>query len=48
MARRLAQRMARDVRAVRLQAWWRGCLGRAKADRLWFNKKVCSCEGRRA
>lgn len=39
-----ARRRIADTRnlgaTLRLQAWWRGCRGRAKADRLWLTARV--------
>lgn len=40
MARRGMLKRIQDRQILRLQAWWRGCLGRAKADRMWFDKRV--------
>jgi hypothetical protein len=40
LARVAARRLREHGGVIRLQAWWRGCLGRAKADKLWFHGKV--------
>lgn len=48
LARAAVRRMRLNAAAVRTQAWWRGCLGRAIADRIWLFNKVSAAarEGR--
>ncbi|RYE85328.1 MAG: hypothetical protein EOO65_00625 [Methanosarcinales archaeon] len=42
LARQLARRRRLERVSTRLQAWWRGCLGRARADRLFLDNTVRS------
>jgi hypothetical protein len=44
LARKRALKLLQELAATRIQALWRGCVDRSRADRTWLNKSIITIQ----